>query len=127
MYSRSSVDSIDTLIETSACGNYYDTYNSACVSIISCKINNYKFWFALYILYVIFTNIYIYIQECCGKIRFVLFFFFFFFLIISFIYIYIYIIIINLHCICPYGVGSRRLCILQKGCTRLAAASDKVY
>jgi hypothetical protein len=24
-------------------------------------------------------------------------------------------------------VGSRRLCKLQKGCTRLAAASDKVY
>jgi hypothetical protein len=26
-----------------------------------------------------------------------------------------------------YGVGSRRLCKLQKGSTRLAAASDKVY
>jgi len=26
-----------------------------------------------------------------------------------------------------YGMGSRRLCKLQKGCTRLAAASDKVY
>jgi hypothetical protein len=26
-----------------------------------------------------------------------------------------------------YGVGSRRLYKLQKGCTRLAAASDKVY
>jgi hypothetical protein len=26
-----------------------------------------------------------------------------------------------------YGVGSRPICKLQKGCTRLAAASDKVY
>ena len=26
-----------------------------------------------------------------------------------------------------YGVGSPRICKLQKGCTRLAAASDKVY
>jgi hypothetical protein len=26
-----------------------------------------------------------------------------------------------------YGVGSRPLCRLQKGCTRVAAASDKVY
>ena len=26
-----------------------------------------------------------------------------------------------------YAVGSRRLCKLQKRCTRLAAASDKVY
>jgi hypothetical protein len=32
-----------------------------------------------------------------------------------------------IHAYHQYGVGSRRLCRSQKGCTRLAAASDNVY